>query len=100
MKKKQTKITKSKDVEINKAVAALSYISILFVIPLLLKRDSEFCQFHAKQGLVLFLFNWMLFIPILNLVFLIIIVVSIVKAVDGKKWKIPFIYEWSKKFNI
>lgn len=100
MEKKQIKTTKNKDIEINKAVAALSYISILFVIPLILKRESKFCQFHAKQGLILFFFNWMLLIPVLNLVFLVIIVVSIVKTVDGKMWEIPFVYEWSKKFNI
>jgi hypothetical protein len=37
-----------KDVADNKLVAALSYIWILFLIPLLAKRDSKFCQFHAK----------------------------------------------------
>ena len=42
------------DVEANKTVAALSYISILFLVPLLGKRDSKFAQFHAKQGLILF----------------------------------------------
>lgn len=98
IKKTQTKT--DKDIEINKAVAALSYVSFLFIVPLLLKKNSEFCQFHARQGLVFFLFNWLLFIPGLNLIFLIIVVVSIVKAVDGKKWEIPFVYEWSKKFNI
>ncbi len=94
------KLKKRADIEINKVVAALSYVSILFIIPLLLKKDSDFCQFHARQGLIIFLFNWLFFIPGLNLIFLIIVVVSIVKTVDGKKWKIPFVYEWSKKFNI
>lgn len=35
--------------------AALSYVSILFFIPLFFYKDSAFAQFHAKQGLALFL---------------------------------------------
>ncbi|EKD47008.1 MAG: hypothetical protein ACD_66C00259G0004, partial [uncultured bacterium] len=43
-----------KDIEDNKVLAALSYIFILCFVPLLLARDSKFAQYHAKQGLVLF----------------------------------------------
>lgn len=103
--KKETNNQKVKlDVEINKAVASLSYVWILFLIPLLLKRKSEFAQFHAKQGMVLFLLSFLTIIPILGQIFffllLIISVISIVKVVNGEWWKIPFIYEWSTKFNI
>ena len=34
--------------------AALSYVSILFIVPLILKNENEDIHFHAKQGLVLF----------------------------------------------
>lgn len=95
---------KKLDVELNKAVAALSYVWILFLIPLLLKRKSEFAQFHAKQGMVLFLFSLLTIIPVLGQILffalLIISVISIVKVTNGEWWKIPFIYEWSQKFNI
>ena len=43
------------DAEQNKGMAAIAYIGILFLIPLLAKKDSEFAQYHAKQGLVLFI---------------------------------------------
>lgn len=103
-KSKTTKSPKNLDVEINKAVAALSYIWILFLIPLLLKRKSEFAQFHAKQGMVMFLLSLLTIIPLfgqlLFFVLLIVSVVSIVKVVNGEWWEIPFVYEWSKKFNI
>lgn len=103
-KKNETPKNKKLDVELNKAVAALSYISILFLIPLLLKRDSEFAQFHAKQGMVLFLLSLLMFIPLLGqiLFFVIVIVsvISIVKVTNGEWWKIPFVYDWSQKFNI
>lgn len=32
----------------------LAYCNILFLLPLFLKQDSEFCQFHARQGVILF----------------------------------------------
>ena len=42
----------------DKIFAALSYVSWLFLIPLLLKRHDEFVRFHLNQGLVLFLFGF------------------------------------------
>ncbi|MFA5270058.1 MAG: hypothetical protein WC400_00320 [Patescibacteria group bacterium] len=35
--------------------AALSYLSVLFVIPWITKRDDKFVMFHVRQGVVLFL---------------------------------------------
>ncbi|MCR4337434.1 MAG: hypothetical protein NUV91_06475 [Candidatus Omnitrophica bacterium] len=37
-----------------KAFAILSYLSILCIIPLILKKDNPFVLFHSKQGLVIF----------------------------------------------
>lgn len=39
----------------NRIFAALSYASILFVIPLILKHDDDYVYFHARQGMALFL---------------------------------------------
>lgn len=103
-KKTNSKNSKKLDVELNKAVAALSYLWILFLVPLLLKRNSEFAQFHAKQGLVLFILSLLTIIPvigwILSLVLIIVSVISIVKTLNGEWFKIPFVYEWSEKFNL
>jgi len=38
----------------DKIFAALSYISILFIVPLILRHDQEEVYFHARQGMVLF----------------------------------------------
>lgn len=43
-----------KDVEKNKGIAILSYLSFLCLIPLLGAKDSKFAYFHAVQGTVLF----------------------------------------------
>ena len=98
-----------KDIEENKLIAALSYIWILCLVPLLLKRDSKFAQFHAKQGLILFIIEvfasfFLMWLPVIGqlvaLALLIISVVSFVKALSGEWWKIPYLYEWSKKINL
>ena len=94
----------NQDVENNKTVAALSYIWLLFLIPLILKKDSKFCQFHAKQGLILFILSLLSWFPIIGwLVGLVIIVVSvigIVKTLSGEEWKIPYLYDLSTKINL
>src|SRR3989338_2011983 len=38
-----------------KFFAAIGYISILCFVPLFLKRDNKFAQFHGRQALILFL---------------------------------------------
>ncbi|MDD4332508.1 MAG: hypothetical protein PHT51_00120 [Patescibacteria group bacterium] len=102
------KTSRENDVENNKGVVAFSYIWILFLIPLLTKKKSEFAQFHAKQGLVLFalevlgmLFMW---VPLLGQLFmlalLVISVMGIVKTLNGEWWEIPYIYEWSRKIKL
>ncbi len=96
------------DVEENKVVAALSYIGPLFFIPLFLKRESPFCQFHAKQGLaffVLWIIGWIVFwFPIFGqLAMLILAIVNIyafVKAIQGERWEAPVVGDLAKKINI
>jgi uncharacterized membrane protein len=96
------------DVQENKSIALLSYISILFLIPLLSKKDSTFCQFHAKQGLVLFIvevIGWFL-TPffglgvLVNLVALILLIVGIVNVLNGEMKKLPLIGDFADKFNL
>lgn len=43
------------DIEKNKVMAVLSYIGILVLIPYFGAKESKFVQFHAKQGLNLFI---------------------------------------------
>jgi uncharacterized membrane protein len=42
------------EVEEGKTLAAIGYLGILFLIPLLAKKDNAYCQHHGKQGAVLF----------------------------------------------
>ncbi len=44
-----------RDVLENKGMAALSYFGILFLIPLIARKDSPFVRFHLNQAISLFL---------------------------------------------
>ncbi len=100
------------DVQENKVFAALSYLGILVLIPLLVKRDSKFAMEHAKQGLVLFIIEMILgvinFIPILGqilciaagIVLFIVSLMGLVYALQGNFWKIPFVYDWAQNFKL
>lgn len=46
-----------RDVESTKVVCAISYIGILFFVPLLAYPDSRFAKFHANQALILLIFS-------------------------------------------
>jgi uncharacterized membrane protein len=101
---KTTKTSLDPDIEKNKTVAALSYFWILFLIPLLGKKHSKFCQFHAKQGLILFIISFVAWIPVIGwligLAILVIAILGILKTLEGAWWKIPYIYDYSKKINL
>ncbi|MCK5510958.1 hypothetical protein KAI65_05480 [Candidatus Parcubacteria bacterium] len=101
-------VNKDKDVEDNKTVAALSYIWVLCLVPLLTKKRSKFAQFHAKQGLILFIAEivgvFVFWIPLigwaLGIALLVVSIMGVLKTLNGEWWKIPYVYDWSKKFNL
>ncbi len=97
-----------KDIEDNKVMAAISYIWILCLIPLLTKKDSKFVQIHAKQGLALFIIEtvgilvyWIpLFGQLLWLLTAVVAIVGLVTALQGKYIEIPVVSILTKKLNI
>lgn len=100
-----SKPSNPKDVEENKILAAISYLWLMSLIMLLVKKDSEFVQFHAKQGLILFIISVILwFIPgigwLLNVIVFIFIVIGFLKALAGEKWELPLLADIAKKINI
>jgi len=106
--KKDNNKTVVNDIEKNKVVAAIGYVWILCLVPLFLKRDSKFAQFHAKQGLVLFIIEivgWVVFwIPILGQILLIAVlilaVMGFINALQGNTWKMPLIGDLAEKINL
>lgn len=43
------------DIQNNKFIAVCSYIGILVLVPIFIRRESPFTRFHANQGLLIFL---------------------------------------------
>ncbi len=43
--------------ETEKLLSAIGYLGLLCVLPLVLRRESKFCQHHGKQALVLAIFD-------------------------------------------
>jgi uncharacterized membrane protein len=95
----------------------LSYLGILALIPLLVEKDDKEVQWHAKHGLVLFVAWIALFvvmtvlsqIPGLGCVFslvglglwlasLVVIVLCIVKGLNGSRFLIPGISDFADRF--
>lgn len=106
------KTASSKDIEENKAMAAIGYLGILFLIPLLAKKDSPYAQYHAKQGMVLFIFDILLgavmVIPFLGWVIgalgwifvVVLFVMGLVNALGGKMTPLPLIGQFAEKMKI
>jgi uncharacterized membrane protein len=96
----------------NKIIAAVGYLWILFLIPLLFKKDDPFCFHHGKQGLILFVFSlivsalgslsiigWLLIAPIGSLITIVLIILGIIKALKGEMWEMPYLGKFAKKIN-
>lgn len=97
------------DVDESKLMAALSYVGVLVLVPLLVRRDDAFVRWHAKQGLVLLIGMVMallavVWVPVIgNVLFLVLLVVSViglVQALLGRRWKIPIIGQVADSFRI
>lgn len=109
----------------DKIFAALSYISILFVVPLILKHDNDYVYFHARQGLVVFLAEVVVWFTLFmlesfvialaphstlnimgildNLAWLLFVAVSLIGiyfAALGRKWEMPLLGKIAKGLNI
>src|SRR5213082_58543 len=96
----------------------LSYLGILCLIPLLAKKDDPEVQWHAKNGLALFIAElvWialriaLIFVRIPGLGcgmatigcvvwigFLVLSIMGIIKAVNGQRFRIPILTDMAEK---
>lgn len=110
----QNQATKSSVSSNDPIMGVLAYLGILCLVPLLAAKDSDFAQYHAKQGLTLFVAEialsvlyWIvgfitiatggigfLLFPLLGIAWIGILVLSIIgiiNAVNKKKVPLPLI---------
>jgi len=105
-KKGTAKTTYSKkDIEENKVLAALSYLWILSIVMLLVKKESPYVQFHAKQGLILLIASVIFtIIPVLgwflDIVVVVFVIIGAIQALSGKAYELPGVASLAKKINL
>lgn len=95
-------------------MAILAYIGILILIPFLVEKNDPFVKFHIKQGLVLFIieviiwvilymgfFFYMLWplIQLINLCVLVLAIIGIVNAAQGKEKELPLVGSFAHSFT-
>ena len=95
----------------DKVMAALSYLWVLVLIPLLKPGKSEFVKFHSRQGFLLFLAEIVLMavqiVPFLGMIIgflggivaIVFSVMGLFAALSGKYWEVPYLNQYAKKLN-
>ena len=98
-------LTEADDIAHNKFFAAASYVGIFVLVPILLAKESRFAQFHANQGAILLIATIIingvgpilpvigsgLIVPLGNLAAVVLSLIGIVNAVQGKEQELPLI---------
>jgi uncharacterized membrane protein len=100
--------SESNDVKENKGITFLSYIGILFLVPLLAKKESKFAVFHAKQGLVItigwflgsFLYALFGLGILVHLALVILSIMGLINVSAGKMKALPVVGGIAEKINI
>ena len=91
----------------NRILAALSYLSVLWILPRLFCKDDGFARYHARQGLALFVFSIICdFISaaapigaLLNLFRIYCIYKGMTNALNDRMEPLPFIGQFAEKDN-
>ena len=98
----------TQDMQDNKIWAVLSYVGILFILPLLVNNgQSRYAKYHANQGFILFLagvvagiaggilgmipYLGAVLAAVLSLAVLALTIIGIINAANGKAKELPFI---------
>ena len=104
--------THDPEIQDAKFFAAIGYFSFLCFVPLLLKKENKFAQFHGKQALVLFIMEAaagiLSMVPVLGdlishfafVVFGILSLVAVLKVLMGEFWEMPVIYDISNRITL
>ena len=85
-------------------MAALSYVWIISIVMMIVKKDDKFVVFHAKQGLILFIASFVGVIPFIGwaiwIVVVIMDIIGFIKALSGEKYKIPVVGDIAEKIKL
>lgn len=110
-----TEVFDPQDVQQSKSLVWMSYLGLLFLVPMLVNKNSAYTKFHVNQGIILFIVSIILnvaaaivgailgLIPILgaivagfislcvSVIILIFAILGIVASVQGEAKELPII---------
>ena len=92
----------------DRILAALSYLSVLFLVPLIIGRRKLYVYGHLQQGTVMFALGvivgflaWIPYLgPLILIAFVALSLVAIVQALRGEDWRIPRLGGHAAKLRI
>ncbi|MEO5348641.1 MAG: hypothetical protein H7836_03220 [Magnetococcus sp. YQC-3] len=91
----------------SKTLAVMSYLGVLSLVPLVMNRNDSYVQFHARQGVVLWMWEvlaiYTLLVPavghfffrISSIACLVLSVIGVLSVLLGRAWKFPIIGDWA-----
>ncbi len=99
-------LTPEEDIAKNKDLAALSYLWILSLVVYWTRRDSPFAQFHARQGVTLFILSILfMLVPVVNKALALLVLIGcafgFINAAQGKRTDLPLVaaisrFDWKQ----
>lgn len=94
---------------VTKVMAALSYFGMLALVPTIINRRDPYVSFHARQGLVLWIWEVLavfslavpaigrLFFQMSGVICFVLSVVGLISVMLGRAWKLPIVGGWAEK---
>lgn len=107
--------------QVNSLMLILSYLYPLSLVPFFVEKEDDYIQWHAKQGVVMFVVEFIvaivffvlsmainaftgclgcfLYLPqmFFHLALLIARIICVVKGLDGERYRVPLMADWSEK---
>ena len=93
----------------SRTLAVMSYLGVLSLVPLVMNRNDSYVQFHARQGVVLWMWEvlaiYTLLVPAVGQFFfrissiacLLLSVAGVLSVLLGRAWKFPVIGDWATR---
>lgn len=93
----------------SKVMAAMSYLGILCLVPLIMNRQDPYVRFHARQGVILWMIEvlaiYTLLLPAFGKIFfkfasftcVILSIIGLVAVLLGRAWKFPYVGDWAER---
>ncbi|MCP4229119.1 MAG: hypothetical protein GY771_03090 [bacterium] len=84
------------EMEQGKSVAVMGYLGFLCILAWFVRKDNPFVKAHRGQQLLLAI---CFIIPLVNIIVIVCQIIGLVQTLQGNLWKVPVLYDWSRKLG-